>query len=85
MDQDQLRGYYALAERIVPSIERNAKIRINVKKHLVDRLVDYGAYKLGKKSSAKMSSKIVSISFLALIKFIGLILPEYTRANGEVY
>ena len=81
----QLRGYYCLAEKLVPTIENNTIIRTLVKKHLVDRLVDYGEMKLGLKDNCKLSSKIVSNLFLGLIKTVGIIIPQYTRLNGEVY
>jgi len=81
----QLRGYYWAAEKLVPTIENNTTIRNLVKKQLVDKLVDYGEMKLGLKDSCKLSSKIVSNLFLGLIKTVGIIIPEYTRLNGEIY
>lgn len=85
LTQTQLRGYYWAAEKLVPTIENNMTVRTLVKKHLVDRLVDYGEMKLGLKDNCKLSSKIVSNLFLGLIKTVGIIIPEYTRLNGEVY
>jgi hypothetical protein len=81
----QLRGYYVLAEQLVPSIENSDKLKKFVKKHLVDKLVDYGEMKLGLKEKCKLSSRIVSNLFLGLIKTIGFLIPQYTRLNGEVY
>lgn len=86
LDADQLRGYYALAEQIVPVLERDERCRKAVKKWLVDRLVDYGAYRLGTNMARpRWSSVIVSKVFLATIKTIGMILPVYVRQNGEVF
>lgn len=86
MDADQLRGYYALAEQIVPRIEDSDRLRKFFKKYLVNRLVDYGEYKLGKKDrKPEVMSCIVSKGFLGACKMIGKILPIYIRANGEVY
>jgi hypothetical protein len=86
LDADQLRGYYALADKITPILERNEKTRKHVKKILVDSLVDYGEYRLGlKKELPELSSILVSKLFLATIKTIGMILPQYVRKNGEVY
>ncbi len=86
LDAEQLRGYYALAEMIVPLIKSNKTVRKNVKKWLVDRLVDYGEYKLGMKETKPLcSSWLVSKVFLGMIKMIGMILPRYVRANGEVF
>ncbi|MEN6423326.1 MAG: hypothetical protein ABFD76_15410 [Smithella sp.] len=86
LDAGQLRGYYALAEKVVPALERNNKARKAVKKYLVDRLIDYGEYRLGLKTKRPMlSSFIISKAFLGVIKLIGFVLPQYIRKNGEVY
>jgi hypothetical protein len=86
LDRDQLRGYYALAERIVPILEKNARIKSQVKSRLVDRLIDYGEWKLDlKKKKPLIASVIVSKAFLGLCKTVGFVLPEYVRLNGEVY
>jgi len=83
---DQLRGYYMLAEKIVPVIESNGIVKRLVKKWLVDRLVDYGAVVLGKKPSrALRSSWIVSRAFLSLIRTVGKMREQFVRCNGEVY
>jgi hypothetical protein len=86
LTQDQLRGYYMLAEKIVPAIKENAKIKRFVKRHLVDNLIEYGEYALGKTTfKPSLKSKIISKSFLSLIKLIGKTRKSYTRKNGEVY
>jgi len=86
LDADQLRGYYCLAEKIVPLLERHTALRRRCKTALVDRLIDYGSYRLGLSSSRpKVSSWLVSKAFLALIKGIGLVIPRFVRQNGEVY
>lgn len=81
----QLRGYYILAEKLVPTLENNEKIRNFTKKYLVDKLIDYGELKLGLVDKCKLSSRIVSNLFLGLIKTIGFFIPKYTRLNGEIY
>ncbi|MRS02643.1 hypothetical protein EG832_05370 [bacterium] len=86
LDQDQLAGYYRISDKIAPTIERNSNIRKTVKKWLVDRLIDYGEYQLGLKTDRpKIASYVISKLFLAMIKTVGLIFPEYVRQNGEVY
>ena len=86
LDADQLRGYYVLAERVVPLLERNETARKNVKKWLVDRLIDYGSHRLDlKKKRPALMSYVVAKMFLATIKTIGMIVPQYVRTNGEVY
>jgi hypothetical protein len=81
----QLRGYYILAEKLVPTLENNEKIRNFTKTYLVDKLIDYGELKLGLVDKCKLSSRIVSNLFLGLIKTIGFFIPKYTRLNGEIY
>jgi len=86
LDADQLRGYYQIAEKIVPLIESNGTIKRLVKKWLVDRLVDYGAVVLGKKEKTLLrSSWIVSRAFLSLIRTVGKMREQFVRCNGEVY
>lgn len=86
MTHNHLRGYYALAEKIVPRLEASDRARKLVKKHLVDRLVDYGEYKLGKKrAKPKALSYLISKGFLGVCEAVGCILPIYIRQNGEVY
>lgn len=86
LDAESLRGYYKLAERIVPRIESNGKIKQFIKKHLVDSLVEYGSSKLGKTDTKPcMKSRIISKCFLGLIKAIGASCKSYVRCNGEVY
>lgn len=85
LDQDQLRGYYWLAEKIVPKLNSEKRIKF-CKKHLVDKLVEYGSYKLGiTEVKPSIKSTIVSKVFLGTIKSIGYMLPQYIRLNGEVY
>lgn len=86
LDKDQLRGYYYLAEKIVPILERSEKAKKFCKKWLVDKLVDYGEKRLGKRQRpAQLMSIITAKGFLATIKIVGLIIPHYVRANGEIY
>lgn len=85
LSQSSLRGYYCLAEKIVPILKRNDALRRTVKTWLVDRLVDYGEYRLGlKKKRPRLLSYAVATAFLATIKVIGSIIPQYVRLNGEL-
>jgi hypothetical protein len=85
LDRDQLRGYYRIAELIVPKIENSAYWKRMVKIKLVDRLVDYGSCRLGYTKKCKISSFVVSKLFLATIKIVGISTTVYVRQNGEVY
>lgn len=85
LNKEQLRGYYKLAEKIVPRIETNSRVKNFIKKYLVLPLIEYGSYKLGKTENAGLKARLISICFLGLIQFIGMTCKSYTRQNGEVY
>jgi hypothetical protein len=86
LDKDQIRGYYCIAEKFIDRLKKSKRMQRIVKKYLVDKLIDYGEYKLDMKEEyPQVSSYIITKLFLGLIKLIGLIVPQYTRTNGEVY
>ena len=86
MDADRLRGYYALAQQIVPFLEAHKRAKLWAKRYLVDHLVDYIEYRVGLKGERPaIASYIVFKAFMGLCKLIGFILPQFVRANGEVY
>lgn len=72
LDPVTLGGYYAIAHKIAPIIKRNSKVRVLVKRFLVDRLVDYGEvfFRLSSKYKFK-SSVAVTTSFLFICKIVG--------------
>jgi hypothetical protein len=85
MDAESIRGYYMLADQLVPLLKKHTNLRELFKIHLVDRLVDYGEFKLGNKTEMIYSeSRDVAKSFLRLCKQIGATIPRYIRSNGEV-
>ena len=85
LDLDTLRGYYMIAELVVPMMERFAWLKRVVKVVLVDPLVSYCAYSLTKTSSTSLYSKINTKAFLESCKLVGLTRMSYTRNNGEVF
>lgn len=85
LDKSALRGYYVVAEKIVPVIEKYQWFKRFMKTQLVDRLVDVGEYKLGKKNNRpRVSSSIVTWLFLRMCKLVGTARTEFTRCTGEV-
>jgi len=67
-----LGGYYALAHRIVPLIDKSQFIRLIFKRLLVHRLIDYGEWILGYKPKRELkTSRIVTEGFLSLCATIG--------------
>jgi len=85
MTEEQVRGYYIFAELLVPVIEKSDELKEYTKKYLVDRLVDFGEWALGKKQNKPSQiSCIVTLSFLNMCKDIGIQRTSYVRNNGEV-
>ncbi len=72
MDIYDLRGYYIIAEYAVGTINRYKYVKLAVKYLLVDKLVDYGEWALGKKETEPRTlSIVVTRLFLGLCRFIG--------------
>ena len=82
----QLRGYYMLAEKIVPRMHRSPRLTRLIKRWLVDPLIVYGRHALVKTAPPPWRyERIIATAFLALIGCIGRTRKQFTRANGEVY
>ena len=72
LDNQTLAGYYRLCVYIVPYILKYPLLKKIVKKVLIDRLIDYGEWILGKKPYKEYrTSSLVKVSFLALCRRIG--------------
>jgi hypothetical protein len=86
LSPDQLRGYYMIAEKVVPRIERSNRLKKFVKRILVDNLIEYGRFALGKTTKKPgIASRIITRSFLALCEATGRTRKTFTRSNGEVF
>lgn len=85
MTADQLRGYYMIAEKIVPLIEKSPKLRYFAQKYLVDPLIEYGAFALGKTKDSSRKAELVARAFLGLCRLAGQTRKQFVRANGEVF
>jgi hypothetical protein len=82
---EQLRGYYIIAEKIVQRIENNSTVKKIVKHFLVDNLIKYGRYALGKTEfKPGFVSSIITRSFLSIYRKTGETRREFVRANGKV-
>ncbi|MBA7562983.1 hypothetical protein ES708_04636 [subsurface metagenome] len=84
LDQVSLRGYYMIAEKVVPVMEKYGWFRKFIKWSLVDSLIAYGKWSLGKGETSLVAIIITKI-FLGTCKFAGLMENTYTRKNGEVW
>lgn len=83
---DTLRGYYMLAEVVVPQIHKSEKLKGFLKKHLVDSLVDALEYRLGEKPvRPKLKSWLITKAFLGFCNVLGNTRPCFARSNGEVF
>ena len=86
MSERQLRGYYMMAEKIVPYIKKYPWVKKFVKRWLVDRLVDYGEVKLGiTEYRTLLLSWTITKLFLASCDILGRTRKVFARANGEVF
>ena len=90
-DRKTLRGYYMIAEVIVPVMVKSKKIRAWVKNHIVDRLCVYGLHRLneadGKKHDWKPDRKteLTAKGFLFLCRAAGSLRKFFRRSvTGEV-
>jgi len=80
---DQLRGYYMIAEKILPFVTKHKGF---FKKYLVDNLIEYGRYALDKTSDKpSIPSRIITRLFIGLCWTVGQTRKSFVRANGEVY
>jgi hypothetical protein len=81
---EQLRGYYMIAQKVVPAIAGSAAVKWFVKRFLVDNLIAYGRHALGKGPRPGLSSTLITRGFLALCNAVGSRKPSFVRVNGEI-
>lgn len=80
---EQLRGYYMIAEKMVPWIQRFPPVKWLVKRLLVDNLIAYGRYALDKGPYPGPLAHTVTKQFLRLCGFVGSRRRHFVRCNGE--
>lgn len=84
LDAETLRGYYMIAERVVPAVERSKAMKRIVKRFLVDNLIAYGRHVLRNGPSPGVVSEVVTRAFLGLCRACGKRRTAFVRCNGEV-
>lgn len=84
MDMGMLRGYYMIAEKIVPVLEQSRIARRITYHTLVKPMIAFGKKKLGYSKSVGIVPGIITGLFLLLCRSIGSRRGEFTRCNGEV-
>ncbi|MCX5819735.1 MAG: hypothetical protein NT047_07475 [Deltaproteobacteria bacterium] len=80
----QLRGYYMIAEKVVPLINRFSIVKRLVKRFLVDNLIAYGKHELQKGPPPRTAATTITRGFLALCEHVGNRKPSFVRCNGEI-
>lgn len=85
MDRETLRGYYMIAELVVPIMAINNAFRAMVKTAVVDSWIEYGKYILGIIPVCSDTAKEETRGFLETCKEIGMMSPPFRRSNSEVY
>lgn len=86
LDLSTLRGYYILAEMLVPKLKKHKWLQRLTKYVLVDSLIDTGEQRLGyKQQTEKKRSPVIADIFLGICKTLGMVRREFVRSNGEVY
>lgn len=84
MDKEMLRGYYMIADKIVPILEKSKLMRTIIRHILVKPMIAFGRKELGYSKSAGIIPEIVTGLFLFLCHWIGSRRSEFVRINGEV-
>lgn len=85
MPRQMLRGYYMIAEKIVPLMNKSEWFKQFIKKHLVDHIVRYCEWAIGKRGKKPFKSSLITKTFLRLCNLTGSMAQTYVRNNGEVW
>lgn len=86
MDPLELRGYYMIAEKVAPLMNRWPWFKRLIKRQLVDKIIDYCQYATGRRETLPaLWSSFVMKAFLGLCGFVGSFRDRYVRINGEVF
>jgi hypothetical protein len=85
LNKDTLRGYYMLAEQLVPYMKSNEEYKKYIKNNFVNHFIEVGKYRLGKVIE-KPSDESINITdgFLNVCNIIGKSVDSFTRLNKEV-
>jgi len=85
LDKDTRRGYYMLAEQLVPKMETNEEYKKYIKENFVNHFIEVGKHRLGKvdEDISEESIKITD-GFLNACKIIGKSVDSFKRSNEEV-
>jgi hypothetical protein len=86
MPPGQLRGYYMIAEALVPRMLESDRWMQWAKRNIVDNVVPYCEWKTGLSVKRPLIKTIIKAkAFLWLCSCAGATRPSFTRCNGEVF
>ena len=85
MPKTQLRGYYMIAEQIVPRMLRERKWMEWARRNIVDNVVPYCEWRMGIRSRLRVAKIVKAKAFLWLCSLVGSTRASFTRCNGEVF
>ena len=67
MSARQIRGYYVLADKLVPLMTRKPRLKNMVRRLLVNRLIPYGRWATGRTTTLPpITNYVVTMVFLGL-------------------
>jgi hypothetical protein len=85
MPLTQLRGYYILAEILVPKMLESERWMQWAKRNIVDNVVPFCEWKIGFAKRPPLKTIIKAKAFLGICSMVGSTRPSFTRCNGEVF
>jgi hypothetical protein len=85
LDPETLRGYYMIAEQVVPVMERFPRYKEYIRRNIVDPIIEFGKSFFNGNSSVTPESVQVTGQFLSMCAVLGGTAESYTRKNGEVF
>ena len=85
LSQQTLRGYYMIAEQIVPLMHKSKRFKKFIKKHLVDHIVRHCEWGIGIRKKRPIISSFITETFLNFCDGLGSTKECFIRLNGEVF
>lgn len=82
----QLRGYYMVAEWLVPRMLRSEKVMQWVRDNFIESLLPYCEHRIGlRHKRAAWDKYLKARAFLSFCSLVGMTRRSFTRCNGEVF
>ena len=85
LSQQTLRGYYMIAEQIVPFMHKSKLFKRFIKKSLVDHIVRHCEWGIGIRKKRPIISSFITETFLNFCDGLGSTKECFIRLNGEVF